>query len=478
MAGMAGMAGGYHGGAGLVVEPCGTRSAPQSPDRPMTPPAFTPDLARALPGPTWLADRRSAAAERFGAAPLPTPKDEVWRYSRIDRLDLEAFGPVTAPAQPAPSLVGAAVALADRFGARAGLVVTVDGSVAAGPPIEASGLTVARPAGGASDDAAGRVLGSVASEPADFGLLNDAFAPDPVVITFDPGAPPADPVVVVHVVGAAGAGSAAFPRTVVRAGEGAHGAVIALTVGADTLTGGSAGGEGHPHLVVPVVELDVAAGARLAYVAVEQPDAGAWHLASQVGRVGADGLLQSFTVALGGSYARQRTDATLSGEGARSELRAAYLGRGDQMLDFRTLQDHVAPRTTSDLLFTGAVREQAHSVYSGMIRIRQGAVKSDAAQTNHNLVLDDGAHADSVPNLDIEENDVRCSHGSTVGPVDEEQRYYLETRGVPSDEAERLIVRGFFADIATQVPVPAAESVVRDLLASRLAAPAPGGSRG
>jgi Fe-S cluster assembly protein SufD len=110
-----------------------------------------------------------------------------------------------------------------------------------------------------------------------------------------------------------------------------------------------------------------------------------------------------------------------------------------------------------------------------MIRIRRGAVKADAAQTNHNLVLDDGAHADSVPNLDIEENDVRCSHGSTVGPVDEEQRYYLETRGVPTDEAERLIVRGFFADIAGQVPVPGAAGVVRDLLAERLAA-APGGT--
>ncbi len=139
-------------------------------------------------------------------------------------------------------------------------------------------------------------------------------------------------------------------------------------------------------------------------------------------------------MALGGggaTYARLRTDAVLAGDKGSSELRAAYLGRGDEMLDFRTLQDHAAPRTRSDLLFKGAVTDRAHSVYSGLVRVRRGAVKADAMQTNHNLVLDEGAHADSVPNLDIEENDVRCSHASTVGPVDEEQRYYLESRGIP-----------------------------------------------
>ena len=102
----------------------------------------------------------------------------------------------------------------------------------------------------------------------------------------------------------------------------------------------------------------------------------------------------------------------------------------------------------------GAVADTSHSVYSGLIRVRRGAVKSDAMQTNHNLVLDEGAHADSVPNLDIEENDVKCSHGSTVGPVDEDQRYYLESRGIEPERAEQLIVAGFFDCIADQVPLP------------------------
>ena len=125
------------------------------------------------------------------------------------------------------------------------------------------------------------------------------------------------------------------------------------------------------------------------------------------------------------------------------------------MHDIRTLQDHVAPRTTSELLCQGAVAGTSRSVYSGLIRVHRGAVRSDARQTNHNLVLDEGAHADSVPNLDILENDVRCSHASTVGPVDEDQRYYIESRGVAPEMAEGLIVRGFFDAIIDRSPVPA-----------------------
>ena len=124
------------------------------------------------------------------------------------------------------------------------------------------------------------------------------------------------------------------------------------------------------------------------------------------------------------------------------------------MHDVRTLQDHAAPRTTSDLLCQGAVAGQ---LALGLQRAHPGAPRGGAhrrLQTNHNLVLDEGAHADSVPNLDIEENDVRCSHASTVGPVDEDQRYYLESRGVAPERAEGLIVRGFFDAIVERSPVP------------------------
>jgi len=121
------------------------------------------------------------------------------------------------------------------------------------------------------------------------------------------------------------------------------------------------------------------------------------------------------------------------------------------MLDFRTLQDHDAPNTRSDLLFKGAVEDQAHSVYSGLIRLRPTARKANASQTNRNLVLTEGAGAESIPNLEIEANDVRCGHAASVGPVDEETVFYLESRGIPRAEAERLIVTGFFQEVLDRV---------------------------
>jgi Fe-S cluster assembly protein SufD len=316
----------------------------------------------------------------------------------------------------------------------------------------------------------------VASDPGDFVLLNDAFSVDPLVVDVAPGVVIDHPVVVVHVV-SGGGGTATFPRTFIRAGPGSRSGVIELVVDSDTTlladlpapAGGAGPSEqGAPeHLVVPVTELRIGDDASLAYVSVQSLGQATWQLAHQASAIGAGATLDSFAVALGGDYARLRTDSALEGTAGTSRLRAAFIGRGDQMLDFRTLQDHLAPRTTSDLLFMGAVADHAHSVYSGLIRVRRGAAKSDAMQTNHNLVLDEGAHADSVPNLDIEENDVRCSHGSTVGPVDEDQRYYLESRGVPPEVAERLIVAGFFQDIADRVPVTATRTMIGRALADR-----------
>jgi Fe-S cluster assembly protein SufD len=138
------------------------------------------------------------------------------------------------------------------------------------------------------------------------------------------------------------------------------------------------------------------------------------------------------------------------------------------MHDFATVQSHQGRHTTSDLLFKGAVAQDAHSVYRGLIRVEKGAAGTNAFQTNRNLVLDEGAHADSVPTLEIEENDVRCSHASAVGPIDEEQRFYLESRGVPTDVADRLIVSGFLDDVLARVPFPPLLPWLRDELGQRL----------
>lgn len=442
--------------------------------------AFAPEIAAALPGPAWLQRRRAAAAERFASIPLPTEKDEIWRYSRIDDLDLDRFqsgGLQAGASRGAPAEASSQSSsvrirdLVDGFGPRSGLMVTVDGVLA----------TVASDT---ADDALriGRVtehseaegfLGSIADDPHDFVLLNDAFAVDPLVVDVPPGISVPYPVVIVHVISGVG-GQAMFPRTVIRCGASSVASVVEIVV--DTESGLmeevstahlSFVPETPEQLVVPVTEVQVADGAELNYVSIQSLGHETWQLAHQASTIGADAGLHSFAVALGGSYARLRTDSALVGVAGRSKLRAVYIGRDDQMLDFRTLQDHRAPKTSSDLLFMGAVADRAHSVYSGLIRVRRGAVRSDAMQTNHNLVLDEGAHADSVPNLDIEENDVRCSHASTVGPVSEDQLYYLESRGVEPDVAERLIVAGFFDDIANQVPIAGTRAMIGRALADR-----------
>jgi Fe-S cluster assembly protein SufD len=325
------------------------------------------------------------------------------------------------------------------------------------------------------------VLGSVITEPHDFLLLNDAFVTDPIFVDIAPDTVIDHPIVVVHVVSGCD-GKAVFPRTVIHSGASSMAGVVEMVVDVDTglladlsvspsiASSSERRGPGSESLVVPVTEIRVAEHATLAYVSVQALGLDAWQLAHQASAIGAGATLKSYAAALGGGYARLRTDSALEGESGISNLRAAFVGRNDQMLDFRTLQDHLAPRTTSDLLFKGAVADRSHSVYSGLIRIRRGAERSDAMQTNHNLVLDEGAHADSVPNLDIEENDVRCSHGSTVGPVDEDQRYYLESRGVEPDVAERLIVAGFFEDIADKVPIAGTRPMIAHALTRRAGA--------
>jgi Fe-S cluster assembly protein SufD len=297
---------------------------------------------------------------------------------------------------------------------------------------------------GRADDVPGSsaMLGSVQQGGDALVRLNDAFAPDPVFVDVPAGVQVGAPVLIVHWCD----GASAFPRTSVRVGEGAALSVVEVF----------AGGEGADRsLVVPVTELDAADGASLSYVSLQILGGAAWSIARLAGRGMANSMLRTFTVGLGASYDRVRADVSVEGKDARSEILSAYLGDGTQVHDIRTLQDHVAPRTTSELLCQGAVAGTSRSVYSGLIRVHRGAVRSDARQTNHNLVLDEGAHADSVPNLDILENDVRCSHASTVGPVDEDQRYYIESRGVAPEMAEGLIVRGFFDAIIDRSPVPA-----------------------
>jgi Fe-S cluster assembly protein SufD len=308
--------------------------------------------------------------------------------------------------------------------------------------------------GAAGDDHADLVGAAVGQAPDAFVSLHDAFVVEPVVVDVPAGVTLPGPVVVVHVTG--GDGTAAFPHLVVRAGADSEVNVLEVQ---------SSGTD--PGLVVPVTEILVGRAARVGHVTVQQLGLATWQLGTQVSQVEAESTLRSTSIGFGGDYARLRTDCRMVGRGATGELDAVYFGEGDQTLDFRTFQDHIAPDCTSNLLFKGAVGGRSRSVYTGMIRVGKQARGTNAFQTNRNVKLSDGAWAESVPNLVIENNDVRCSHASAVGPVDEEQRFYLESRGVPTDDAERLIVSGFFDEVLTRLPVGGVAPLLRATVAAK-----------
>ncbi|MCB9373274.1 MAG: SufD family Fe-S cluster assembly protein [Microthrixaceae bacterium] len=413
------------------------------------------DTVTLPPGPGWLEARRTASGERLAAAEVPSTDEEVWRYSRIGELDLAAYRPV--PGSPGSDVVEGARRRADRVvGERAGLAVVVDGHLAhveLDEQAAAAGVVL----GAAADVAGGEaVLGAVFGARDDyFGALNDAGAPAPAVLDVPRGTALDRPIVVVH--HTAAEGGLSLPRLAVRAGENSEVALVDLAASEDVAA-----------LTVPVVELDVGASARLTYLAVQDLGPRVWQIGTQASRVAGQARLVSATAAFGGDYARLRTDCALTGRGASGDLLAVYFGDGDQTLDFRTFQDHVAADTTSNLLFKGAVGGRSRSVYTGLIRVRPDARGTNAFQTNRNIKLSEDAWAESVPNLEIENNDVRCSHASTVGPIDELQRFYLESRGVPPAAAERLVVAGFFDEVLGQLPAPGVVAELRRRIADKL----------
>lgn len=412
------------------------------------------DAVSRADGPTWLQDRRTAAHRRFASAPLPSAEEEVWRYSRITELDLERYAPVVA-AQERP-YVPALAELIAAAGTYAALVIVRNGRVAhveVTADAARSGLTVGRLA---ALDGDGAALGVVARTAADaLGELHDALATDPVLVQVKAGKVIADPVLVVHWTDAEGSVSA--PHLVVRAGEDSEVTVYDHQASADV-----------DALVLPVVELDVAQAARLSYQNAQTLGPRVWQLGRQASRIGRDAHLLTAMVALGGDYARLAVDSTMVDKGGSGDMLAIYFGEGSQLLDFRTTQDHVAPNTTSNLLFKGAVQDTSRAVYTGLIHIGKEAAGVNAFQTNRNVKLSSGAWAESVPNLEIENNDVRCSHASAVGPVDEDQRFYLESRGVPPQAAERLVVLGFFEEVLERLPVPGAAGPLRAEIAAKL----------
>ena len=198
----------------------------------------------------------------------------------------------------------------------------------------------------------------------------------------------------------------------------------------------------------PVSEIVVGEGANLHYLCAQDLSERAWILGSQRARVARDASLHWVGLGLGSGQGKLRMETDISGSGASARVTGAYAGHGTQHIDYDTTQEHVAPHTTSDLAFRGVLRDRATAVWSGMIKVDPGAQRTDAFQENRNLLLTDGAHADAIPGLEIEANDVRCTHAATVARLDEDALFYLQSRGLDRSEAERLLVGGFLEVIA------------------------------
>lgn len=347
---------------------------------------------------------------------LPSTEAEEWRYSRIDDLDLARF----TPAQRSVSASGPYVtALADH----------PDGGALLGAAV------------GSSGDA--------------FVDLNASLAADALVVDVPAGTVVPEPIELAHVIEA---GGISFPRVIVRVGEDAEVTIVERSATDEV-----------DAVVVPVTELIVGRAARVKHVSLQDSAESVAIVGRIASTVDALATLDLYHVALGGSYARMRFDCGLVGRGASGNICALYLGSRTQMHDLRTFQDHLAPDTSSNLLFKGAVDDESHAVYTGLIRITEDGRGSNATQSNRIVKLSPAAWAESVPNLEIHHNEVRCTHASAVGPIDPDQRFYLESRGVPPEAAERLVVNGFFREVIAAFPVASVAEAASAEIAAELA---------
>lgn len=396
--------------------------------------------------PTWRSAIRSAAFGAFSDGAMPSQEEEIWRYVdlgfSIDDYVVSADAaadlgddPLTVHLQnPTTALV-------------------VDGSFK-GDDHESDGFTVMsleRAATERTDTVEAAVDRSGISADGDiFKAATAAFGGDGVFVHAARGV--VAPSVVSIDVHAGSNGTVSFPCVVIAADEHAD---ISVVVHLRSAPDAEA-------LIVPQFSIAVGDGARVSLTVVQNVGYGVRSIGSLRAEIGADAMFRFGEVGLGGRLARLHLDVGLEGRGSTANVVGAYFGEENQILDYRYFMRHVGTNTRSDMFLKGAVEDDARSVFTGMIRIDETGQKTEAYQTNRNLILSDGASAQSVPNLEILANDVKCGHGSTVGPLDLEQKYYLMSRGLDPERANRLQVRGFFEEALGKLPHPELATPVRE----------------
>jgi len=400
-------------------------------------------LGTADPG--WLADRRNAALNYYEKLPMPSPVEEMWRYLDLD-FDIADYALAEHPGEAHELGVGIAAALPET----AGSLLIVDGHVVAGDNAEErASFGSIRSTLEADPDLLEPFVGlAVPSDLDKFAAAHSAFGGDGAALVVPRGVAVEKPFFVD--VQATANGSISFPHISLSVAESAQASVVLRYRSDDDLD----------TLVVPQLELNVGPNAQLKVTVVQHWGRATRSISHARARVGRDANLHLGEAGLGGLLSRLYLTVDLEGNGSSANVVGAYFGDESQTLDYRYTMHHQGVNTNSDMFLKGAVQDEALSVFTGMIRIDEDAQKTDAYQTNRNLILSDGASAQSVPNLEILANDVRCGHGSTMGPLDEDQRYYLMSRGLDEPRSNRLLVHGFFNEALARFPEPVIAHVV------------------
>ena len=398
-------------------------------------------LSSAAGEPGWLLEERLAAFAAFEREPAPTERTEGWRRLSLSGFDL-------SPAAPSPSPVSIAVSDADRK--RGVIALPLSEALKTHEDllreILCSRATEGRPLAelrspGYKEDVArieaaarpdGRVHQSVYGRPLrKFSALAESLWAGGAFVYVAAGTEVAEPIRI-DVEGGP------YPRVVIIIGSGAKASICETH-------------RGSGRIETAVSDLILQDGARATYAHVQDCSPETVAFSHQRAHVKRDTKLLTLNFGIGARFSKNDVEVNLEGVGAESEMLGLVFAGGRQQFDYHTLQGHRSPHTRSDLLFKSALDGQSHSLYTGVIIIDRGAQRSDAYQANRNLLLSESARADTEPKLEIEADDVRCTHGATVGPIDEEQIFYLGSRGLDEETAGHVIVEGFFEEVFARV---------------------------
>jgi Fe-S cluster assembly protein SufD len=400
--------------------------------------------------PSWLTEKRLEALRTFEELPMPTLRDEEWRYTDVSDIDLQEFVPY-APSPDVESesdLPDAVQRLIGEGEENSALLVQHNSETTYSridEELERKGVVFTDLHSALKthgDLLKERLFELVPAGYDKFAALSAAAFSGGSFLYVPRGVQVEVPIQSYRWLDAAGS---IMPRTLAVVEEGASLTYIdeyASAEGEDLALSNGA------------VELFVGEGANVRYVSLQNWARNVVHFNTIRSKTGKDATINSLVVSFGANLARTNVEAGLSAPGSDSEMLGIYFADEDQLIDHHTLQDHLAPNAHSDLLYKGALRDESLTVFKGLIRVEPGAQKTDAYQTNRNLILGtDEAMAVSLPNLEIMADDVKCSHGSTTGQVDETDLFYLMSRGIPRVEAEKLVVFGFFGEVTSRIPL-------------------------